>query len=237
MKRLQFAVLLVATGLTQNVFANRSVTIAPILVRSIAGGAMQNGGSTVACVTADMNAADYQGTVPNDGVCYGTQSVTINLRNVSTVTQTVRIVMAIDSSVTSSNSGGSSSAVPIVGGPSDRLAADSATSWVPIPAGGRYNFEFTSYCDATRCFMIEQAGPQSGRVLLGSRFPTAPAACSGATQVCLSMASEFGLRLEVTEDRGAMVAHITTHAHRSQGHKDHFIQPPFAVAVNGGRAF
>lgn len=219
--------------------AGRSVTIPPITLSTVHGGAMPLGTGTPpptqTCVTADMIPGAYAGL--NDGVRSAVHSLNLAISNISTIDQTVRVLIQAGSNAGSNNSGGAANGIPLVGGPSISFTTDYLSGEFVIPPGGQYDYALITHCHDTLC-KIEEIGPAAGAVIKGTYFPsTVAAGCAGNPQVCLTLTTNFRLKVLVNEDRGAIQAHATALAHRCNGFVDHFSMPPYATYVNGGRAF
>jgi hypothetical protein len=216
--------------------AARTAWVPPIRISSVAGGVIFDGTNNRVCTTADMKQTDYAGP-STDGVCYGHHTIEISLRNVSDVPQPTRVVILKDSWMRSNHTRGATSSIPEFTGGEVVTASDYVTGWSTIPAQGRATFAFSGFCDNSRCYIRQEVGPTPGQVVGGTSFPVHPSPCTGTVQVCIASSSELSLRIEVNENRGAILGHITTGAHRGGGSTDHYAQPPFDVFINGGRAF
>ncbi len=228
--------LFVAAGLFATpCLAGRSVIIPPVTVQSVHGGALPLGTGTQVCVTANMAASLFPGG--NDGVRSGLHFVAVNLANISSIDQTVNMVILAGSAVSSSNSGGNSASIPLVAGPTLSFTNDYVSGDIVIPPNGEYSYGLGIHCHDTLC-KIEEAGPAAGAVIKGTFFNTTIAVpCDGVPQACISLASNLHLKVVVKEDRGAIQAHVTTQAHRCNGFTDSFSMPPYSIFVNGGRPF
>lgn len=62
--------------------------------------------------------------------------------------------------------------------------------------------------------------------------------CAGtAFQACVRLESSLIVQITVAQDRGAILANLAASAHRCHGAVDHYLQPPIAFQINGGRPF
>jgi hypothetical protein len=216
-KSLRFLCLLIFS-VTFKAQAARIIEPPSMFFHTVHGG--QVGAAT--CVTADMhNSAAYFGT---SGVDQGIHSISVSLKNISNIAQTVTIELLPGTYVSSSNSNGAASSIPHNPGPSQTLR--SAVTVYGPRALQPYESSVASitYACSSRSCYLPRTTPSAGCTL-------------GTPQVCLGISSQTTLKITVQEDRGAILANITTSAHRACGYKDHFMTPPPSFTVNGGKAF
>ena len=171
------------------------------------------------CITADMvsytNYADA-------GVTSVVQSYKVSLKNLSDVAQDVTVTILPGTWVLSQNSAGAGNGIPFVLRPTREVTSPHNIP-VHLPAHGQGSTTIT-FGSTDTAYSID--------AIDGSNVD-----CSGAPQVCLRQESSLILRISVAQDRGAILANLTATAHRCSGSKDHYLQPPIAFQINGGRPF
>ena len=222
--------ILIFCSISSFAFASRVVQPPPLSFITVHGGSGIAANPAQVCTTADMLvASNYNAS----GVDHAQHDINVALKNISSIDQTVEIDLLNGSLVSSANSGGTTYGIPQVispTAPSLAVPTGGYTIWGPtvIPANGSTLVTVGYACSSSSCMISPINGP-------------IPADCSSfagaAPQVCILQSSYTLLKITVLEDRGAMLANITTIAHRGCGNVDHYLTPPPSLAVNGGRPF
>ena len=147
-----------------------------------------------------------------------------SFKNLSSIRQTVRIILLPGTAVTSMNSRGD-----LYGtndGTTNRTAraiTEATTLTVNVQPNG--------YASQGVVF---EAGSAVGAIMPIDAQPT----CN--TQPghrCMLQTSIVNVRIEVDEDRGAVTGNLSAGGHRCYGMVDTFVSPPFNYPINGGRPF
>lgn len=219
--------------LGSDAWAARTVSMFPMRMSTIAGGSL--GG--VACVAADLMVSPG-----NSGVVAVSHFYTVNLRNLSEIPQTVRIVLEKGSAVSSRYSkilaSGVQSPVPDDTGKSITVGSDQTYSITlaaaSAAAGSTATLPFFVGCTKNSCWIASPGGTMAGTA---DPIAMPGGSCATSAATCLAADSDLHLRFTVDQDRGAVVGSIATSAHRTCGWKDHFNEPPPFVQINGGRPF
>lgn len=217
MKRLLLPVLLTSAVATFAAPADaaRVVSLPPLTQDSVAGARM---GTTV-CITANMLSPSNYADV---GVTSIVHNYKIALKNLSDTPQDVTISILPGSYVESQNSGGAGNVVPDQNRPRREVGATSSFS-VHLPANGQ-TLEHINVAATDSAYSIDKIDGTS-------------VDCAGTQQVCLKQVSYMIFQISVAQDRGAVVANLSSSAHRCSGSVDHYLQPPVAFQINGGRPF
>lgn len=240
MKRRLLAFLsLVVLG--SDAWAARTISLFPIHMDTVAGGAMgtvtagmYSAVSATACVTADII---YPPAAGAGGVVTAYHSYKINLRNISDLEQTVRITIEKGSQVSSAVSQPGSG---IPNGPKRSVTVGADSTYAVKLAkssaltGDSLTVDLFIGCSKSTCWIAHPGGLAAGSV---DPLVATQACPVSAQAICMTANSDVHLRLSVDEDRGAVVGSISTAAHRQCGYKDHYIEPPPFVQINGGRPF
>lgn len=228
-----------AVGFSPSAFAERMLELPPVHVQTVHGGV--HGSPPIACVTADMglNASHYITPGPGaaTGVSLGYHAHNFSFRNVSTVNQTVTVLVGAGSRMRSAVSTG------INGIPNQPSGGVTVPGEVPIqfvmPPGDARAVAIYTFCNINgscwSSFEIQDAG---GNALgAGSVAGGAGSMGLGTGIACLALDSTFQFKIRVLENRGAVTANFTTSYHRGGGLTDKAVSNIPSYPVNGGRPF
>ena len=231
--------LLALCGLTGSALAQRTMNLPPLSFDTVHGGVINDAaGNPVVCVTADMTAKTTDPAIVASGVLVAYHTYNLALTNLSSTPQTIQPYMLAGSAAGSTNSNGNAAGVPLYAGPSLALTSDQQLGQIVLPPYGSGVFSYLFVCSSNTCYVRDVSGGLTVAVSPGGSFFQMPATCgTGAPQVCINIQSRFNFRLVVNEDRGAVIGNITCLSHRCNGVTDHYISPPAAISLNGGRPF
>lgn len=199
--------------------AKRVVDLPVLKFSSFHGGSV----SGVTCGAIGMlKAENYDGA---SGVKWAHHTWQVSFKNLSDTTQTVRLIALPGTQITNQNSEG---ALGITKGTTEHVARrlDSAnTQTAVLGAYGSAEMGLT---------MI--SGSNVGYIAPVDSWDSN--ACGIQPEhSCMTASSTVILRIEVEEDRGAVLANVVSGGHRCYGLVDHFTTPPANFNVNGGRPF
>lgn len=208
-------------------WAVRSTALFPVDMDTIHGGYK----SSIVCGSADMLPAAF---MADGGVFAAYHTYLFSFRNLSTtIPQTVSVILEAQSSMDTRYS--ATEAAPVSTGPSRTVTSDNTYTFVLGP-GAVSSVAYAAGCSRGSCWM-----ERNGSVILGSHDPLEPNACDPAnvasTNVCFGLRTHMNFRLSILEDRGAVLASLSTLSHRACGWKDKYQQPPPYIVINGGRPF
>ena len=224
---MKVAVLLfVALNFPGAALASRSLTVPPLTQETAHGGLLTapDGVNKMTCVTADMTGpGSYENN--DGGVVSVNQRYKIAFQNLSSTNQNVTISILPGTKMSGSHSRGNGDRIPDTANTPREINSAVPISFTLSPSGtpgssSVQDVNFTSNATASNI-----SPPDPG------------VTCTGAPQVCLYQQSTLILSLTIAEDRGAVLANITSSSHRCSGYIDHYIQPPIGFQVNGGRPF
>jgi hypothetical protein len=212
--------------------AARVTRVPTINLVTVHGGYLKDGSADRICITGGLQNLP----VRDGGVRCAYHQFSLHLQNLSPITQTVTVTIHKGSSVTSKNSNGEKEQSPSVANPNPVTTSSNYESDpISIPGNGDALYQFGTTCNHQSCMIFEKpshkvasAGPA---MAICDRTSTAP------EQVCLDLNTFMNVSIKVSEDAGAVLASISTLAHRAFGFTDHFLTPPPAIVINGGRPF
>lgn len=242
MKISKLFVLLIFTfmslGIAPSSHAMRILQLAPLQMNSVHGGVVPYTGPAplppaVAPAKVDCGSADML-TVDNyidSGVDYGLHYLNIFLTNISPILQTITIKVLPGTLVASGNSAGGVYNTPAnpASPPTRSISTETAITGMindPLAPGQSKIYTLTYQCNSAVCKILP----------LDTSFP-ATCTSGGVPQACLSMGSYTLFKIEITENKGAVIGNLTTSVHRACGSVDKMGEPPPTMAINGGRAF
>ncbi len=231
-KKVSIGIFLALAFMPQDLFAARTVKVIPIRMNSVSGGVLDG----VPCRQADVSTGEVLGTVQKDGPVTINHLYSVTLRNVSDVEQTVRIRLEGGSSLSAFYSGPGEGRTNLHGTPvvmNDHF--DTTVTLAPSNqgAGALRTVQIEMGCSRATCWGSIYGASST---FVGSRENVG--ACDPTKQVaCISMITLFNVRITVEEDRGAVLGSISGAAHRGCGLKDHYVETPPFIQINGGRPF
>ena len=239
---MKYAITLLGLGVmafTPSARAERLLELPPVHVETVHGGV--HGSPAIACVTADMglNASHYITPGPGaaTGVSIGYHQHNFSFRNVSTVLQTVTVLVGAGSRMKSAISTGMN------GIPNQPAGSITVSSEVPIaftiPPGDARAVAMYTFCNISgSCWSGYEIQDGGGNALAnGSVAGGAGAMGLGTGIACLALDSTFQFKIKINENRGAVTANFTTSYHRGGGLADKAVSNIPSYPINGGRPF
>lgn len=210
---------IMALGYAPLAEAKRVVDLPVLKFSSFHGGSM----SGVTCGAIGMlKAENYDAT---SGVKWAHHTWQVSFKNLSDATQTVRLIALPGTQITNQNSDG---ALGITQGTTEHVARrlDSPnTQTAVLGAFGSAEMGLTMISGSNVGYIAPVDSWDSNACGLQPEHS------------CMTATSTVILRIEVDEDRGAVLANVVSGGHRCYGLVDHFTTPPANFNVNGGRPF
>lgn len=211
-----FLALVATLLLPQAALGARRVALPTMEVETVHGGHS----TTISCTTANMLAPSAYGAAGDDGVQMTFHIYSFNFKNLSDVTQNVRIRVLPGTRLESKKSDGMNTGIPHLWNPT--RSVDSSYNM---------NFSIGPYADVKQDVGFFATGEQT---TIKPMFEDVP---NGAPHVCISLHSWLSVEIVVEEDRGAVLGSVTTKAHRGMGKTDSWQSTPISFQINGGRPF
>jgi hypothetical protein len=232
--RMNVATLAFAIGLSllpgSKAEAGRKLTLPPIHLHSIHGGAKSDASGGTSCISAGLfNVA------PNPdngaGVAVALHTVAFSFRNLSPIDQTVRLVIEPGTLVESFKSSTNNTPIPDATGPTAAINSASQAA-VVVPGNATRRIEVQLICNPNFCEIN-----LNGATIAGQGGATLPGGACAGSVTCLSVRSSSTMHILVDQDRGAILGSIATASHRGCGYIDNNLIPPPSFQLNGGRPF